>query len=666
MCAKFGGFTAARTGLLALDARANLGRECARLDRAWERFVRGKDEGDDVRDVIRQSWYRCVDHQLDPFNNRSALSLSEAQVREHVDTDPLMEEVKPVLASLTDTAFDSDHLLVFCDAVGNILSIDGEASVQRKADSMNFVVGSIWNERNAGTNAIGTALATGSPVQVFASEHYCHEVHPWTCSASPVLDPATHRVLGAVNLTGLREVFHPHTLAVVIAATQLIEQRLRGKLELDRFHLLEHYIAETLRRPNVALAVLDRGLRVVKACPTLVQHGWFDGEGRLAGCPEGALTAPLTWDARQPGTQSRWSFAATNCFDRGRPVGVAVHVVRDGGSAVSALRSAVQGLRGPVGRSPAHQTASQTFDTLLGQADSFRKAIFVARSAGSTHPVLVEGETGTGKELVAQAIHAASTRAAGPFVAVNCGAVPRDLAVTEFFGFEGGSFTGAAQEGRIGKFEQAAKGTLFLDEIGDMPLELQTLLLRALDQGEVVRVGGRRAIPVDVRVIAATNHDLLVAVEQGTFRRDLYYRLNVIKIDMPPLRERRDDIELLFQLFFTRACSSAGRKAARIAADAVRVLHTYSWPGNIRELRNVAERLAMAGGDQVREQDLPAELLRAHGRLQDSEGGHVTTLKGHEMVRIRSALEQCQGNVTQAARLLGIDRSTIYRKLGRS
>ncbi len=577
-----------------------------------------------------------------------------------------MEEVKPVLASLTESAFDSNHMLVFCDAIGNIMSIDGEAWLQRIAESMNFVVGSVWNESKAGTNAIGTAIAAGRPVQVLASEHYCHEVHRWTCSASAILDPATHRVLGVVNLTGLREVFHPHTLTVVITATQLIEQRLRRKLDLDRYRLLEQYIHETSQRPNVALAVLDRGLRVVRASPALAEHGWIDGENRLVGCPMRTLTAPSTWDADEPRTHTRWSFAATTCLDHRRPIGVVVYVVKDACSVVGVRHPEGHGSRSAVGRNVSHQTVFHTFDSLVGQANSFRNAIAVARSAGSTLPVLIQGETGTGKELVAQAIHSASTRAAGPFVTVNCSAVPKELAITEFFGFEGGSFTGAAREGRIGRFEQAANGTIFLDEIGDMPFELQGLLLRALEQREVVHVGGRKTISVDVRVIAATNQTLLDAIEQGWFRRDLYYRLNVIRIEMPSLRERREDLELLFQFFYERACMSAGRQPARIDGDAMSVLQTYSWPGNIRELRNVAERLALVAGDLIREQDLPTELLRTQTRYQDIKSSEVSVLKTQEMAMIRSVLEQCRGNITQAARTLGIDRATIYRKLRRS
>jgi transcriptional regulator with PAS, ATPase and Fis domain len=282
--------------------------------------------------------------------------------------------------------------------------------------------------------------------------------------------------------------------------------------------------------------------------------------------------------------------------------------------------------------------------------------------------VLLEGETGTGKELIAQAIHSASARSAAPFVAVNCASLPKELATAEFFGFESGSFTGAAKDGRIGKFEQADRGTMFLDEIGDMPLELQGLLLRVLEECEVVRVGGRKTISVDVRIIAASNQALLSSVKQGSFRRDLYYRLNVVRIEMPPLRSRGEDLELLLDHFMERASIHARRTRPRIEAAARRVLEDYSWPGNIRELRNVAERLVVVGADVIKETDLPPELFTTAvppNDVQASDGAN-TALKAQEMTLIRSVLEQCGGNIAQAARILGINRSTIYRKLGRS
>lgn len=317
-------------------------------------------------------------------------------------------------------------------------------------------------------------------------------------------------------------------------------------------------------------------------------------------------------------------------------------------------------------RPRAHSDVFHSFSSLLGDAPAFRSTISRARAAGSDVSVLIEGETGTGKELIAQAIHLASTRAAKPFVAVNCGAMSRDLATTEFFGYEGGAFTGALREGRGGKFEQANGGTLFLDEIGDLALELQAVLLRVLEDQRVVRVGGQRSIPVSVRVIAATNHDLLAATERGTFRRDLYYRLSVLKISMPPLRERLDDLEMLFEHYCAKAYHRASLPVPHVDPEVFRVLRAHPWHGNIRELRNLVERLAIeVQTGVVRPEDLPPEYLRRQ-RVPLSPGlADSTTLRAQELGTIQSTLLECTGNVTEAARKLGINRSTIYRKLGR-
>jgi transcriptional regulator of acetoin/glycerol metabolism len=646
--------------VFALNVRANLGVEGSRLERAWKSFVVLKHDDPGVRPFVLESWNRCAHTGLDAFTSKSPRAVSDAQVRDYVENDPIFAEIKLVLPSLNTAAFDSGHMLVCCDPAGHIMHLAGEASVRRRADRMNFVVGSHWGEDQAGTNAIGTAIVTGSPVQLFGSEHYCAAVHPWTCSAAPIRDPATNNVLAVIDMTGLREAFHPHTLVSVIAMTQLVEERLRGKLDADRYRLLELYADRTTRSPQMPIAVLDRGGRVVKASPVLHRHGWINSQGYLAGCAMASLTGETDWAWEADGTAGRWSFVLTRYLDRGRLIGAIVHVAKDA-SLINHSR--------PAASVPAGGCDLHTFDSLIGETDSFRSALAVARSsAASDLPVLIEGETGTGKELIAQAIHFASARTAKPFVAVNCGALPRELATSEFFGYEGGSFTGAAREGRIGKFEQANGGTLFLDEIGDMPLELQALLLRVLDDQKVVHVGGRKSICVNVRLIAATNQDLLLATERGAFRRDLYYRLRVIKVHMPPLRQRQEDLALLLDYYCEKVFRGAGRVVPLIEPDALRLLQHHSWPGNVRELRNLVEWLAVNTiGHIVRKQDLPPEFHRTQSRLESSGDRHIPgPLKAQELETIQSVLEECTGNVTEAARRLGINRSTIYRKLGKS
>ena len=630
--------------------------QLARIDADWQSFVTQKPVGPNIRPLVLRSWERCKEKGLDAFTNRTILTVPSEQVDDYTQNDSLFTELQTLLPSLRDSALDSRHLLVCCDANGNVMYIDGDRSVQRKAEAMNFVVGSGWSEDKAGTNAIGTARATGEPVQIFASEHYAYEVHPWTCSAAPIRDPATQKILGVLNLTGLREFFHPHTLAVVVTATKWIEERLQRKLEVDRFLLLEEYVEANLRSRNTPIATVDVGMRVVKASNDLYEAGWIDRQGRLIGCPIDQLALPTESGWHAEGRNGRWSFLLNPCSHQGRIIGAVVHATRAGTMHAH--------------RSNAERSLLHSFDNLIGQSQPLQAALDIGRTAGSRLPVLIDGETGTGKELLAKAIHSASSRRNGPFVAVNCAALPKDLAITEFLGFDGGTFTGAARDGRPGKLEQASGGTIFLDEIGDLPLELQGILLRSLEEKEVVHIGGRKTIPVDIRVIAATNQDLNAAVERGAFRRDLYYRLKVIEIHLPALRERQEDIELLFDFHLRRACNDVGRSVPKIDADVVRTMENYAWPGNVRELRNIAERLAENHrSDTIQKWNLPPELLRSHAPFADKKKESFAprdqSIREKEFEMMCSMLEECSGNVTEAARKLGLNRTTIYRKLRR-
>jgi transcriptional regulator with PAS, ATPase and Fis domain len=279
--------------------------------------------------------------------------------------------------------------------------------------------------------------------------------------------------------------------------------------------------------------------------------------------------------------------------------------------------------------------------------------------------VLLLGESGTGKELFAQAIHQASPRQAGPFVPIDCAAIPRDLLEAELFGYAPGAFSGAAQAGKPGKFELAHGGTVFLDEIGEMPLEMQAKLLRVLQEHQVVRLGGLAPVPVDFTVIAATNRALEAMASQGQFRRDLFYRLDVMRITIPPLRERPEDIRPLVEEYWARKGRERG-KEIRLSEAALQRLEQYSWPGNVREVVNVVERLLVSATTFVIEpEDLPLSLqeVRAEGLSHNSLGHLAAAVAAVERQTLQEALRQAQGNRPEAARLLGVSRASFYRKL---
>jgi transcriptional regulator with PAS, ATPase and Fis domain len=275
--------------------------------------------------------------------------------------------------------------------------------------------------------------------------------------------------------------------------------------------------------------------------------------------------------------------------------------------------------------------------------------------------VLITGESGSGKELFAYLIHALSKRADGPFVKLNCAAIPRDLLESELFGYERGAFTGAVT-GKKGRLELADQGTLFLDEVGDLSLEAQAKLLRAIETGEVERLGGTKTARVDVRIVAATHKDLAAAVPDGEFREDLYYRLNVLPIHVPPLRERRGDPTLLAGHFLVTFCRAEEKPLKRLSPEALRVLEHYHWPGNVRELRNLMERaVVLVPGEEIRAEDLLPWLENASDR--EETAGLRGEIERREADAIRKALEGTGWNVTQAAESLGIDRTNLHRKM---
>jgi len=305
--------------------------------------------------------------------------------------------------------------------------------------------------------------------------------------------------------------------------------------------------------------------------------------------------------------------------------------------------------------------AKYDFKDIKGYNPALLRQIELAKIAAKTNSrVLLLGESGTGKELFAQSIHNYSNRRNEPFVAVSCAAIPRDLIESELFGYRGGAFTGARREGQMGKFVLAHKGTLFLDDVDGLPLDLQGKLLRVLQQNEIVRLGDTRTTPVDVRVIAASNTDLILEVENSNFREDFYYRLGVVEIVIPPLRDRVGDLELLVDHIMQRQCQEMGIRKPKVSHEVYEILRNYHWPGNVRELENCIERaVLLSQGDTIRKHCLPDRIYKRSSR---GRSGAMPLHQGTKEL-IGAALNRCDGNVSMAARELKIARSTLYRKM---
>jgi transcriptional regulator of acetoin/glycerol metabolism len=571
---------------------------------------------------------------------------------EHVD---LLDVTREVVTSLEGVLSQSRSVLVVTDPQGVILNAYGDPATIESGAERHIAPGGHWGEDVSGTNAIGTAIAAGGPVQVHALEHYCERVKAWTCSAALVRDARGEDILGAIDISGFDDTFNVHSLALAISIATQIEAILKGKEARDRIKLLEWCSAETAAWSSDGFVVLDTKDRVMSANSNATEVL------RRLGIPQLAV----------PGQPLPGSLRGANRRTLGLPSWIRPEWVRpvniDGKNLGTLVVIPRLARRAPARRqesSVARPAGSRTegFENIVGFSEAVGAAVDRARRlAAGTLPILLLGETGVGKEEFAKAIHESSPVREGPFVAVNCGAFARDLVASELFGYADGAFTGALKGGRPGKFEEADGGTLFLDEIGELPLDIQPHLLRVLQDGVVTRIGESRSRKLTVRIISATNRDLRAVIGNGRFREDLYYRLAVATLSLPPLRSRQCDIPLLAQRFVERFSQRTGTPVKTLSAELRQALSLYAWPGNIRELKNTLESMCqLADGDTLDLDDLPPE---CRGLGAESEVPKVAGLKAREREMIIFAIDQNGGNLRQAAQALGIARSTLYVKM---
>ncbi|HET9596038.1 MAG TPA: sigma-54-dependent Fis family transcriptional regulator [Anaeromyxobacteraceae bacterium] len=622
------------------------------LDGAWSRYVLAGLEPEGVEREIALSWQRSREiHRIDPQAARPPRILPDREVAARRLLDEAYLLADPILRDFTDRLSLSDHVLAWFDAEGWLLSMGGDAALFEPLAGIGFAPGANWSEASAGTNGPGTALASRRAVEVFASEHFARACQPWSCAAAPLLSRDGAEALGAVDITGPWEVRRRQALLVVRLVARAVEERLRAGLGVR--DAVIRYAVGAARTSGEALAAVDGHGRVLASNAAASRSGLVEGGWLPPGLAEQV--------ARSLSAERRGEFAvALPDGDSARASPIEFEGVPLG----AVLRVAPAAPPRPRRRSA--PAARYDFATILGASEPFCAALERARAAARVDlPAVLLGESGTGKELFAHAIHAASARRAGPFVAVNCGSIPAELVEAEFFGYEAGTFTGAKREGSAGRLEDADGGTLFLDEVSELSAAAQTALLRVLQEKEVVRLGGSAPRPVDVRVLAASNRPLDDEVRAGRFRRDLYYRLHVLGVRIPPLRERGDDVVLLAGAFLAAAEAEVGRADLSLAPDAIAALRAHPWPGNVRELRNAVLRAAATcAGDAVGAADLALEPCPAPAEADSTPPGPlaVRELEHHALV---AAIDACGGNLSEAARQLGISRATVYRWMTR-
>ena len=632
-----------------------------------------------ISEVIGASWRRCmIDYSLDPGGLQEAVVLDDQTLNEHRSrNEHLIQVASAEIDWLYDHIAMSGCALLLTDASGIVLYEKADPSILRTLRMAGLQIGADWSELRQGTNGMGTCIAENRPVIVHREEHFNAHHIGLSCTAAPIHDPdgSLVAVLDAstFNAQGTRE-SQGHVMALVHLSAKLIEKciflRHFQRSSVLRFHArpefvnLQHDGALALASDATVIAADEMALRLLGIQQRRELIGRRVDEifdMRPDGIQEaGATHAAGLWPVRDAVLGRRYFACLSNESSDSKVSKYRIPTAR---------APDVMQVNAPNGAKP-----EMSLEDLAGDDPQMLRIVRSARRvAASAVSVMIQGATGTGKELFARALHSASGRS--PFVALNCAAIPESLIESELFGYKSGAFTGARREGMKGTVLQASGGTLFLDEIGDMPLGLQTRLLRVLEQQEVVPLGSEKAMKVDLRVVCASHQNLRVMIARGQFREDLYYRLNGITLELPRLADRTDKESLIRKLLSSE--TNDGRPVA-IEMDAFQCLLDYEWPGNIRELRNVIRTaLAICDGGVVRLRDLPSEVRHGSssgvspraadaGNLEDGyEGPPLSPIEAAERQALVSAIRSTEGNMARAAVQLQVSRSTLYRRCRR-
>lgn len=626
------------------------------------------------KEIIRKSHQRCEKYGVNKEQVFPSIILKDNEVSNHLlRNEYLLKIASPFIDIIYDAVANSGFFILLTDNKGCILRSVGDSDIIAESEKLNMVVGAYMNEESIGTNAMGTAISENQPIQVTAAEHFISAYHRWTCSAAPIHN-CKGEIIGTLNLTGESHLVHPHTLGLVVAAVRAIRNQIIADNAMDRFNETFFYMESIIESVSSGIIAIDNfgkiktinnwaatmlSLKKDKSIDISINKvlpSWKDIFERLA---SGDTFTDTDTAFSVNGTKERFDLSAYPILDAKHKIIGIVMVIK----VLQKIYNLVNKYTGML--------AYYTFEDIIGNSPEFRQVIEHAMQISeSTSTVLLMGESGTGKELIAQSIHNASPRRNSVFIAVNCGALPKSLIESELFGYEEGAFTGSKKGGYAGKFELANGGTIFLDEIGEMPLDMQVNLLRVLQEGYVTRVGGSKNIPVNVRVIAATKKNLIEEVQKGTFREDLFYRLSVIPLFIPPLRKRGNDKNILFEYFLKIKAQKLNKQIPAISNQLLEKIANYEWPGNVRELENFVENIVNFNGassyditNQSANSEINSEAHIAYRNSYELKRGVDFSLEELEKQTIKEYITSLKGNMSQVSRKLGISRTTLYSKM---
>ncbi len=631
-------------------------------------------------DIIKASWRRCItDYNLDPLDRRCVALASDSVLKVlQSEMAEMLSESATVIDRLRTVAREVDRIVLIANADGIIVSRHADSPISQEILREGFAIGSILHEQRVGTNGIGTCIASRQPITINAEAHFNEAFRGFTCSAAPVFGP-DGSLLAAIDISGrlgserTQGSFAQH---FIYEAAQLISHLLFRKKHKNDCILIISNAEEMIPLSTQALVATDETGKILGA----TAEGFaFLGVSDLQALAGRSLSdickanfselKPLSGQSLRLQTPEGRIAYATAFMDK-KP------------TPATAVRNPSRAIT-PVPR---------PLDRIAGGDAAMGEIVTICRKIIDRDiPLLVLGETGVGKDTLARAIHAESARAAKPYIAVNCAAIPATLLASELFGYAPGTFTGGCKEGRIGKIAASTGGTLFLDEIGDMPLDLQAHLLQVLEDRIVTPLGSTAPVPVDLKIICATHRDLQGMVKAGRFRQDLYYRIRGAQLIVPALRQR-GDLEALIAAVIREEAQSGGSHSVALAANVLDLFNRYPWPGNIRELRHVIRYVLSLHSDEreIQIAHLPDQLLEfwrqetvieARQHLRDADAVNLSkrgatshnsrttraTLKAAsalaERQRILDVLTSLGWNITAAAGQLGISRATLHRKM---
>jgi transcriptional regulator of acetoin/glycerol metabolism len=636
-----------------------------------------------IRPEIFKSWRRSKKAGVSPFEVNNTI-LSADRLKKRVDENRLLITVThPYLTKLFPMLRGSNFLIALTDKDGYVVDLVGlEGKIEQRAKKSSLMVGCCRAEEAAGTCGIGTCIKLDGPIQIWGEEHYIKPHHSYVCSAAPIKGE-NGALIGTIDVIGPSDEVTVHTLAMTCAAADGIEKEIKMRNAYKEIEIANNKLLSTLQALSQGILMLDNSGFILQS------NDSAKGLLRLAGRQ---IAGSNIRDLLDFSTSTFDIFSLTrNVLHRELTVinilgvrlnlSISASLIKDNaGNKISTVLVIEERRQfNKMATKASGFTARYNFDQIAGESDSIKEIKQLGMlAAHSDSNVLILGESGTGKDLLAQSIHNASLRAKAPFIAINCGSLPRSLVESELFGYESGAFTGASKDGYPGKFELADGGTLFLDEIGDMPLEIQVMLLRVIQTREIIRIGGKMAKSIDVRIIAATNVNLAELIENKGFRKDLYYRLNVLTFHMPALRQRKEDIQILLNLFIENYNRKMGLGVKGFTPTALSYIMEYDWPGNIRELENIVERaMNLTTSDLLSERELGQEILSNSNidagyifRISEEAYAPPQTFKSgrpgrDELASIKNVLTSVHGNVTKASIIAGIPKRTLYRKIER-